>query len=214
MIQRRPRVRYTELTSLLDVLFIVLFAALLHAAQLVRLAQEPEPSLATRPEDPRLGPAREPSHPHQTVSEDPAELRREAARSLVAQSARAGLVQARVSAQGRILHLHVEKDGQVRDLAVDIPLVERVPDPDVGLAYLGRRIPDMRACAAIRRALGLKDLGGALVMLRPDRPLSELAVALVEGLREDQLHCYPEEKGLAVIIDGLASTGSSQKDMP
>ena len=74
----------------------------------------------------------------------------------------------------------------------------------MGLAYLGHRIPGMRACTAIRRALGERSLGDALVIFRPERPLRELPVALVEGLREDQLRCYPDEKGLAVLLEGPA----------
>ena len=48
---RRPRVRYSELTSLLDVLFIVVFAALVQAAGLVETLQSDGPFTVFAPTD-------------------------------------------------------------------------------------------------------------------------------------------------------------------
>jgi hypothetical protein len=209
---RRPRVRYSELTSLLDVLFIVVFAALVHASGLVdRARRAPKLTSAKRP---KARPAR-PTAPgpdagvatdgaaarRVSARADPQALRRSAASALVAASARAGVVRVRVSAAGRITGLTVESGGLTRTLVVDMPLLERVPDPNVGVAYLGHRSAALRVCTAVRRALGWPTLRGALVILQPVKPLAELQVALVEGLRADQNRCYREERGLAVILD-------------
>jgi hypothetical protein len=74
----------------------------------------------------------------------------------------------------------------------------------VGLSYLGARVGDLSLCSSVRRALGLRDLGGALVVIETALPLRGLPVALVEGLNADQLRCYEEEKGLAVLVEGAA----------
>jgi hypothetical protein len=203
---RRSRSRPSDLTSLLDVLFILLFAALVSASTLVARAREaPLPALPAPPPVavPATSPA--PTGPPPPLPRDQAALRQQAAAAVVAASARTGTVTAAVSAEGRITRLTVRRGAERRDLAVDLPLLERVPDPDVGLAYLGHRIPDMRVCTALRRALGGRDLGGALVIIRPARALADLPVALVDGLREDQRRCYPEENGLAVLLEGPAA---------
>jgi hypothetical protein len=209
---RRPRVRYSELTSLLDVLFIVVFAALVHASALVdRARRAPDKPVVPRPE---ARPAR-PTAPAPdgggaldgaaarriSARTDPQGLRRRAASALVAASARAGVVRVRVSAAGRITGLTVESAGRARTLVVDMPLLERVPDPNVGVAYLGHRSAALRVCTAVRRALGWPTLRDALVILQPAKPLAKLQVALVEGLRADQNRCFREERGLAVILD-------------
>jgi hypothetical protein len=197
------------MTSLLDVLFIVLFAALVHAAGLVAKARDEPPPKAAVPACPVAKPEVRP--PVVPPSRDVQLLKRRAADALVARSAQAGLIQAEVAAAGRITRLRVEVGTERRDLVVDLPLVERVPDPDVALEYLGLRTLARRVCTTIRRALGRTDLGGALVLLQPERDLELLPVALVEGMRQDLLHCYPDENGLAVLLPGPAS---QTKDTP
>lgn len=210
---RRTRVRYSELTSLLDVLFIVVFAALVQASGLVaraRRAPQKEPPKRTqatsaRPATPALDagiPADVAAATRAPRPLDPKVLRRLAASAVVAASLRSGVVlRVQVSAAGRITHLTVKTGGRERSVAVDIPLLERVPDPNVGVAYLGHKSAALRVCTAVRRALGWRNLREALVMLQPAVPLARLQVALVEGLRADQHRCYPEERGLAVIVD-------------
>lgn len=207
---RRSRIRYSELTSLLDVLFIIVFAALVQAAGLVAQAREgalAKPSVPPKRPDRPAQPSPDAGVPKgRAISRtdtrlDPAALRRRAAAAVVAASARSGVVQVDVSAAGRLTRLTVKASGTSRSFMVDVPLLERVPDPDVGVAYLGHRVKDLRVCSAIRRALGWQDLKSALVVIRPARPLAQLKVALVEGLRADQQRCYPEERGLAVLID-------------
>lgn len=206
MTGHRRKSRPADLTSLLDVLFIMLFASLVSASALVArarvappLAKAPLPAVVVSP-----APSTPPGPPA-PLPRDLMALRQRAAEAVVSASAQSGTVSAAVSAEGRITRLVLRLGAERRDLAVDLPLLERVPDPDVGLAYLGHRIKEMRACTAIRRALGGRDLGGALVIIRPARALADLSVALVEGLREDQRRCYPEERGLAVLLEGPAA---------
>ncbi|MFH2008535.1 MAG: hypothetical protein ABI333_18250 [bacterium] len=215
---RRSRVRYSELTSLLDVLFIVVFAALVQASALVdrarRAPDTPRPArwtpLPARPgaPSPSAGAAADggvvpdAAVGRETTAEaDTGALRRRAASALVAASARSGVVRVQVSATGHITHLTVESGGRTRSLVVDVPLLERVPDPNVGMVYLGHSSAALRVCTAVRRTLGWRTLREALVILQPAVPLAALQVALVEGLRADQNRCYPEERGLAVIVD-------------
>jgi len=206
---RRPRVRYSELTSLLDVLFIVVFAALVQASGLVQQARQtpakPQPTTPARPtvSAPDGGVAPDAVVASKaTAREDTQSLRRRAAAAVVAASARSGVVlRVQVSAAGRITNLTVETGGQMRSVSVDLPLLERVPDPNVGVAYLGHKSAAQRVCTAVRRALAWRSLRDALVIVQPALPLSRLQVALVEGLRADQNRCYPEERGLAVIVD-------------
>jgi hypothetical protein len=197
------------MTSLLDVLFIVLFAALVHAAGLVAKARDAPPPKVAVPACPVARPEVRP--PVAPPSRDVQVLKRQAADVLVARSAAAGVIRAEVSAAGRITRILVEVGTERQDLMVDLPLVARVPDPDVALEYLGLRSQARRVCTTIRRALGRSDLGGALVLLQPERDLELLSVALVEGLRQDLLRCYPDESGLAVLLPGPAS---QKKDTP
>ena len=215
---RRSRVRYSELTSLLDVLFIMLFAALVQAAQMVSSAQDapaaqarstPAQAPVTAQVPPVTPPA--PAPARAAPSDDLPALRAEAARGLADRSALAGVVRVRISAAGHIRRLKAELAGLTRDATVDLPLLERVPDPDVGLTYLGAQVPALRLCSSVRRVLGLKDLGGALVVIELERPLRRLPVALVEGLTADQLHCYEDEKGLTVLVEGEPEKALSEE---
>lgn len=225
---RRRRVQYSELTSLLDVLFIVVFAALVQASGLVAQARRTPDKLPSAKAT-KAPPARPVTSPPDggvdsdaavarkvTVREDTETLRRRAAASVVAASTRSGrVVRIAITAAGRITSLTVESGGKTRALPVDLPLLERVPDPNVGVAYLGHKSAAQRVCTAVRRALGWRTLQDALVIFQPTLPLSKLQVALVEGLRADQNRCYPEERGLAVIVDpGTNTRAKNRKTVP
>jgi hypothetical protein len=199
-VSRRPPPRYASLTSLLDVLFILLFAALVQSAQLVAEA-DAGTAEAT------LGPvvaAPEPA-PDAGVAEaaaPPAPLRQQAlARVAESMSARR-MVYARLSAGGALVAIEPEGAPAIE---LRVPLLYRVPDPDVGVAYLGDDNPALRVCAVVAAHLGLTDLGGQLVVMVPDRPLVELVVALVEGLRRDQERCLRDQGAPAVLLDAAGA---------
>ena len=182
---RRHVRRPPDLTSLFDVLFIVVFAALIRAAA-VQHAAEPAP----RPVVPV------PPPPSPAV----AALRARALAQLdAALAARTPLV-VRISAGATIEALEV--DG--RRIALDAPLLEHSADPDVAVSYLGDRSAELRICRIAALHLGTAELSRYLVIVAPALPLDALPDALVLGLQRDLGRCLSEQRGLAELIDPSA----------
>jgi len=183
---RRHVRRPPDLTSLFDVLFIVVFAALIRAAAVQRAAL-PAPAAAT-PSPPPPPPAL-------------AALRQRALAELDASlAARAPLV-VRITRGGTIEALEV--DG--KRLALDAPLLEHSPDPDIALAYLGDRSAELRICRIAALHLGVTELSRYLVIMAPAIPLDDLPHALYDGLHRDLDRCLSEQHGLAALIDPAAA---------
>lgn len=176
--KRRQRLMPPDLTSLFDVLFIVVFAALIRAAA-AQKAPPPEPVPVVTPP-----PAPPP---------DVAALHDQALADL---AARRPLV-LRVSADG-VLH-QLEADG--KDTTLDAPLLEHVPDPDIAIAYLGDRSADLHVCKQAALHLGVVDLRPYLVIIAPDAPLADLPHALFDGLRRDADRCLADAGAVAVVVD-------------
>jgi hypothetical protein len=103
----------------------------------------------------------------------------------------------RVAADGTLVD--VEWAGEKR--ALGLPLLERVPDPDVAVAYLGDRAPALRLCGVVAHELRAGDLAGHVVVISPAVPLGEMSVALVAGLRRDVTRCQNEQQAMAVIVE-------------
>jgi hypothetical protein len=177
---RRARQPPPDLTSLFDVLFIVIFAALIRAAAVQQAAAQP--------------PAPPPKPQPQPM--DPRSLQARALASIDKQLAARPAIVVRVSAAGTITAL--ERDGQT--IALDVPLLEHVADPDVAVAYLGDRSAELRACRVAALHANLPDLANYLVVIAPDRPLAELPHALHDGLHRDVDRCLSEQHGIAVIV--------------
>lgn len=173
MRRRARRQPPPDLTSLFDVLFIVIFAALIRAAA-VQAVAAPKPKAPPPPLD-------------------PASLR---ARAIADVATRPAII-VRISAAGTISAL--EADGKVTPL--DVPLLEHSPDPDVALAYLGDRSGELRACRIAALHLGAADLARYLVIFAPAQRLADLPHALFDGLHRDVDRCLADQHGLAVIID-------------
>lgn len=209
MRRRRP-VQYAPLTSLLDVLFVVVFASLIHSAALEKkaseaaaIAEEPEP-----PPEPAVLDAG-------AAAVDPAvearELRGAAMTQLMAGlEGRAPLV-ARVAADGKLRALERLEGGEVSSIPLSLPLVERDPDPDVALVYLGDRQEGLRLCSLLRLHVGAPDLSGALVIVALDVPIEETSVALAQGLQRDVERCLADQRGIAVIVDPRAAQAARQQ---
>jgi hypothetical protein len=181
---RRTRVRPPDLTSLFDVLFILVFVALVNAGVNQKAVDDATAAKAV--------PEPEPPRPPQP----PPEVKALQVGALSELGARPVLV-ARVSVEG-VLRA-VEADGRV--VPMDVPLIEHVPDPDIGIAYLGDRSAELRVCRQAALHLGVADLAPYLVIVAPDAPLSDLTVALVAGLRRDADRCLGEQRGVAVVVD-------------
>ncbi|HEX3474310.1 MAG TPA: hypothetical protein VHT91_04665 [Kofleriaceae bacterium] len=179
---RRHIRRPPDLTSLFDVLFIVVFAALIRAAAVERAAA-PAPPLP-RPPAPAVPPA-------------VAALRQRALVDLDAALAVRSPLVVRVTRDGTIDAL--ELDG--KRVPVVVPLLEPSPDPDIVVAYAGDRSAERRVCRIAARQLGTADLARYLVIVAPAVALDDLPEALFEGLHRDLDRCLSEQRGLAALVD-------------
>jgi hypothetical protein len=171
-----------DLTSLFDVLFIVVFAALIRAAAVEQAAAHP------------------PQAPAPVVPPAATALRQRALADLSADLAGRTPLVVRITKDARIDALEV---GDKR-IAVDVPLLEQSRDPDVGVTYLGDRGADLRVCKIAAVRLGASELSHYLVIIAPALPLADLRHALFEGLHRDLDRCLTEQHGLAALIDPAA----------
>jgi len=187
---RRRVTRYAELTSLLDVLFILLFASLIQAAGVVSKAEEEPPAVAPPVEPP----------PEPVRTSDHAELRQRAIDELTRSIGSRSAVYARISGDGTLTAIERDHGATTQRLEVATPLLTPVDDPNVRVVYLGERRPEWRLCTRIRVTLGLADLHDRLVVFALDAPLAMSPVALVEGLRADEEHCFADEGGIAIVL--------------
>jgi hypothetical protein len=168
-----------DLTSLFDVLFIVIFAALIRAAA-VQANAAPKPAPTTPP-----------------VPLDPASLHARALAGVEADLAARPAIIVRVSAAGTLTAL--ELDGKTTPL--DAPLLEHSTDPDVAVTYLGDRSAELRVCRIAALHLGVADLAKYLVIVAPAARLADLPHALYDGLHRDLDRCGSEQRGIAVLVE-------------
>lgn len=173
-----------DLTSLFDVLFIVIFAALIRAAA---LQQQVAAAAAPPPPKPQPPP----------VKLANAQLQAVALADLGKQLAARPYVVVRVAATGTLTSLEIGD----KVTTLDTPLLEHSPDPDVAIAYLGDRAAELRVCRVIAVQLGVPDLAKYLVIFAPDKHLEDLPHALYEGLRRDIDRCLADQQALAVLVD-------------
>lgn len=196
--RRRPVAQYAPLTSLLDVLFILVFASLIYSASL-EASQKKKEAEPTKAEPPAVA-----LTPGQ-VAIDPERLRKVAVAEILAGLESRQAVVARVGPDGRLRQLERRQDGKPLVTPVELPLVERVPDPDVNLVYLGERSPDLRLCSLVRLQLGAADLADTMVIVALDVPLEQMSVALARGLKRDADRCTGDQRGVAVLLDPRAA---------
>ncbi len=190
---RRHAYRRPDLTSLFDVLFIIIFASLIRAAAAEKAAAQ---ALEPPPVPVPTVPARPPTPP------DIAALRTRALADLDKQLATRTPLVIRVSAKGIVEA--IEADG--KRIKLDVPLLEHSPDPDVAIAYLGDRSSELRLCRVAVVQLAVTELASYLVIVAPAIPLADLPHALHEGLHRDLDRCFAEQRGLATIVDPAALT--------
>lgn len=180
--------RAPDFTSLLDVLFVVIFALLVRTAAV----HQASANAAAPPPPPVPAPPVTPGPPP-----DVAALRTRALADLDRQLAERKPLVIRVSAKGTLEAL--ELDG--KRTALDVPLLETSADPDVGVAYLGERSTELRLCRIAAVHLQLSDLAGYLVIVAPSARLSDLPHALHRGLHRDLERCLADQRGIATIVD-------------
>jgi hypothetical protein len=182
---RRHVRRPPDLTSLFDVLFIVVFAALIRAAAVEHDAAKPP--APPGPSAPITPPAI-------------AALRQHALAELSADLAARTPLVVRINKDGLIEALEVN----ARRIALDAPLLEHSPNPDIVVAYLGDRSAELRVCGIAALHLGAVELSRYLVIIAPVLPLADLPHALFDGLHRDLDRCLTEQHGLAVLVDPAA----------
>ena len=185
MTARRHVRRPPDLTSLFDVLFIVVFAALIRAAAVENAAAHPPPP-APAPSAPAAPPA-------------VAALRQRALADLDAELASRTPLVVRITKDGMIDGLEVG----ARRIALAAPLLEPSPDPDVVVAYRGDRSPELRICRIAALQLGIAELSRYLVIMAPALPFDDLPHALYGGLHRDVDRCLSEQRALAALVDPL-----------
>ena len=178
---RRTRRRHVppDLTSLFDVLFIVIFAALIRAAAAQQAVAAPPPP------------------PHVPKPLDPASLHARAITTIDRDLAARDTTIARIHTDGTLVALETRD----KTTALDVPLLEHSTDPDVAIAYLGERSTELRICRIVALHLGVPDLAGKLVIFAPAQKLADLPHALFDGLRRDVDRCLAEQHGLAVVVE-------------
>jgi hypothetical protein len=206
-VRRRPPLAPASLTSLVDVLFILVFAALVQRAG------------ATSPADvsaPALTPPAEPARPQWSPPAESERLRQAAISHLTEQLQQQPAVIARVSQRGVLTSIEVSTRGAAvstsdaalpagQPVSLELALIERVDDPDVAVGYIGERDRSRRICALIAARMGPSAwLRRVLVVIAVDAPLAELMVALVTGLRRDVEACLAEQGAAAVLLDSLS----------
>ena len=186
--ERRRVHRTADLTSLLDVLFIIVFVALIRASATKQVAAEPAPK-------PVL-PAPLPPAPQVAA------LRAAALANLHDDLEGRTAVVVRISAEGAITALELGADKR----PLDVPLLEFSADPDAALSYLGDRSAELRVCRVVAVHLGVPDLSKHLVIVAPAVALADLKRALHRGLHEDLLRCLADQRGIATIVDPASLT--------
>lgn len=198
---RRHVRRPPDLTSLFDVLFIVVFVALIRAAA----AQQEVDRLTPPPPAPPAPPKPAPPAP----APDVARLRAKALANLDRDLAGRTPLVVRISAEldrDRVKGTIVALEHEGRKLALDVPLLADSRDPDVEIEYLGERSAELRVCRIAAVHLRLPDLARHLVIIVPDRPYADLkraagSSALLAGLEHDVARCFIEQRGIAALID-------------
>lgn len=198
MRRRRRHVRVPpDLTSLFDVLFIVIFAVLIRGAALQEAAAK-----AARPPEPGPPPPPQPA----------SALKTQALAQLDAQLAARPTVIARISKTGTLRLLESPAlDGDAKHTPLDVPLLEHSPDPDIALMYLGDRSVELRLCKLVALHLHIADLADHLVIIAPDVRSADLPHALYTGIRRDVERCQIEQRGLAVVVEPDAGGGAVEQ---
>jgi hypothetical protein len=199
--RRRAAPSAPSFTSLLDVLFILVFAALVRTASLQEAAAEQDEAAPT----PVV-----PAPPQPPAGEERADLQRRALAHFDASLRARRIVIARVGADGMVTAV---EDG-ARKLPTSVPLLARVADVNVGLIYLGEQSRELRICSIVRQQLGATDLKDVLVIAVPAAPLDGLPVALVDGLRRDEQRCAIDLNGLAVLLDPAEAPKTNGQGTP
>lgn len=195
---RRRRGQVESLTSLLDVLFILVFASLAQAS--LRDQARADTDAADE------GDAAEVADAGVADAGPPDAGAIDAGVMPLATRARDAYLEE--LGDRPIAIVHVSPAGVVRSVRhpggtvdVDVGLLEAVDDPAIRLRYLGDADDSMTTCAIAAAAIGEERFAGSFAVLAPDAPLATLPVALVQGLRRDQRRCLRSHGAPTVLLE-------------
>jgi hypothetical protein len=189
---RKRRVRRPpDLTSLFDVLFIVVFVALIRAAAAEHVVAEAAKEKEKEPVVPAPAP---PPLPLEVSA-----LKQRAVRNVAAELEGRQPLVIRINEKGVITRI----EGGDKQLTLDVPLLVPDPDPTIRVAYQGDRSAQLRACRVAMLQLGLADLGKHLVIFAPARARDDLPHALVSGLERDLTRCLSDQNAIATLVEPI-----------
>lgn len=189
---RRP----SDLTSMFDVLFIVVFAALIRAASVQAAADKLDP------------PA--PPPPMKSTPLDPSTLHARALADLTAQLAARPSIVVRVSRAGLVTKLELD----TKVIPLDVPLLEPSADPDLAVTYLGDRSSELRVCKIVALHVSAQELVKYVVIIAPDVRLADLPHALYDGLHRDVDRCLADQHGVAALVEPAVTPIAPTKQGP
>ena len=181
-----------SLVSLLDVLFILVFASLVqsHARGSAKAETVTDAGQAPAVPVPVAPPVPAPPRPL-------AEVRDAAVAVAAKQVAGAPLIVARIGADNVLTEIERTNDKRTDG----VPLIERSTDPDLPPIYLGDRSPAMQVCGVIARELRVDDLTGHVIVIEPALPAAQRQVKLNEGLERDLVRCMQRQHAMALIVE-------------
>lgn len=206
---RRRGIRYPALTSLLDVLFLLLFAALVQSAALVEDAGAGPQSEAVAVADPVVidaGPA-DAGPIDAAVADDRPIVDRALVRAQRALRHKTPIV-VRLGQNTVTGVERVDLSGQVERIPFLVDLLEPSTDPDVVIEYRGHADPQRRICNLVPQAFPDLAMQDALVIIAPPVAIDSLPVALVKGMMADVRHCAAQ--GVTAVIEPDQTTEPSE----
>lgn len=201
MRRERRAIRAPDMTSLFDVLFILVFVSLVNVGVNHTAAEEAEAK--TKQAEAALASAQASASAAASAAPSArpsASVAPSSAPPPVDLSARSATILVRIDKDG-VLRA-IERDGNVVD--VNEPLLMKVDDPDVAFEYRGDRSRDHRICAIVVDKLGLAELSHFIVIITTPESDAMTNLILGRGINNDRLRCADEQKGFAVLAPGSA----------
>jgi hypothetical protein len=222
MRRRRRRNRAAELTPLIDVLFILLFASLLQARTVVErdatpagiVAQDAGPdasvdaAMQDAGADARVQDASAYDAADASVDAGPSEhlvQSREIAARLASAVENRDVFVVEVDGEGHVTAMARWQQGEeVRRDRVRYRLVRPVlpGESDQELVYLGSADAAARVCPLVRESFdrAADDQDPFLVLVLLEVPLVELPLALYRGLTADMRACFADAAGVGILL--------------
>lgn len=205
----RRAVRAPDMTSLFDVLFILVFVSLVNVGVNHTAAEEAEAKAKAAESALASAQAAAPSAAPSVSASASASVAPSSAPPPIDLSARSATILVRIESDGTDGVLRaIERDGNVVD--VNEPLLVKLDNPDAAYEYRGDRSRDLRICAIVASKLGLAELSHFIVVITTPKSIGDTNLILGAGIERDRVRCADEQKGFAVLAPGSAAPGSAK----